>query len=103
MAVITPKRLYAGTPLTGAGSTLYTAPALTKAIVKNIVISNVTNADQTITMNISGFTFLYNLQVGANSTAMFDLSLVLETGESITAISSTTNALTVFISGVEVK
>jgi hypothetical protein len=97
-----PKKLYAGTPST-ATTTLYTAPAGNKTIVKNIVIGNTTGADATITLNFAGVGLINNLALTKNETVTFDLSLVLESSETITGIQGTSSALRLHISGVEVS
>lgn len=44
-----------------------------------------------------------NYSVSANDTVTIDLSLVLDATNTITAIQTTTNAINLFISGVEVS
>jgi hypothetical protein len=105
----TPKRLYIGQPGT-AISTLYTVPASTKTIVKNITLTNTTASDATVTVNfvpsggIAGVAnrIISTHTVTANNTTIIDLSAVLETGDTIQALQGTANAVTVYISGVEV-
>jgi hypothetical protein len=97
----TPKKLYAGTPGT-TSATLYTAPASTKTIVKSLVIGNTTTTAATITINFAGIGLVNAYSVAANDTVVIDLSLVLETTETITALQGTASALRLHISGVEV-
>jgi hypothetical protein len=97
----TPKKLYAGTPGTSS-ATLYTTPATTKTIVKSLVIGNTTSAIATITINFAGVGLVNTYSVAANDTVIIDLSLVLETTETIAALQGTASALRLHISGVEV-
>lgn len=97
----TAKKLYAGTPGT-TSTTLYTAPASTKTIVKSVVIGNTTGTNATLTVNFAGIGLINAYSVAPNDTVVIDLSLVLETGETITALQGTSSALNVHVSGVEV-
>lgn len=105
----TPKKLYTGQPGTTA-TTLYTAPASTSTIVKNILICNTTASAATITLSFvasggsAGATnrIMSALEVTANNTVAFDLSGVLATGDFISALQGTSGALTLHITGVEV-
>jgi hypothetical protein len=109
MAVYTPKKLYTGQPGTTA-TTLYTAPASTTTIIKNIIICNTTATDATLTLSLvpsggsAGTTnrIMSALVIKANDTVAMDLSGLLSTGDFISALQGTSAALTVHISGVEV-
>lgn len=109
MAVYTPKKFYTGQPGTSAG-TLYTAPASTTAIIKNILICNTTGSAATVTLNFvaSGGSaaasnqIMSSLEVAGNNTVAFDLSGVLSTGDFISALQGTSSAITLHITGVEV-
>uniref|UniRef100_A0A7U3YCT9 Uncharacterized protein n=1 Tax=Geobacillus sp. (strain Y4.1MC1) TaxID=581103 RepID=A0A7U3YCT9_GEOS0 len=97
----TPKRLYKGTAGT-TSTTVYTVPASTTTIVKNIVLTNKTGSAATITITIAGTEVVYNYSVAANDTVVLDLSLVMSATEIITVQAGTANAINVYISGVEV-
>lgn len=109
MAVYTPKKLYVGQPGTTAG-TLYTAPASTTTILKNILMNNVTSTDATVTINLvpSGSSaattnrIFTAYTVKANDTVAVDVSTVMSTGDFISALQGTSAAITIYISGVEV-
>lgn len=109
MAVYTPKKLYTGQPGTSA-TTLYTAPASTTTIVKNIIVCNTTSNAATLTLSLvasggsAGTTnrIMSALEVTGNNTVAFDLSGVLATGDFISALQGTSSALTLHITGVEV-
>lgn len=109
MAVYTPKKMYVGQPGTSAG-TLYTTPASTTAIVKNILMCNTTASDATVTIsfvasggsaNASNRIFS-TYTISANKTDTLDCSAVLSTGDFISALQGTSSAITLHISGVEV-
>lgn len=105
----TPKRL-ASAQLTAAAVTYYTAPASTRTIVKQIVLTNVTGTLATVSISFvnSGGTqgptnrIVELLQVPANGVVTIDLSQVLETGDFISALASVATAINMRISGVEV-
>jgi hypothetical protein len=109
MATYTPKRL--GTnpvQLSTSGTTsLYTAPASTTAIIKQLVVANTTASNATFNLSITGSVaasraLFQGLVIGANSTAVIDLSVVLQPTEGIFASTGTASALTLTISGVEI-
>ncbi|KTR27890.1 hypothetical protein RSA11_04295 [Exiguobacterium indicum] len=95
------KKLYIGTPGT-TSATLYTVPASTTAILKNIVLSNTTATAAIITIGVGGKNILTNYTVAANDTAVIDLSLVLSATDTVTGVQTTASAINVFLSGVEV-
>ena len=109
MAVFTPKKLYTGQPGTSA-STIYTAPASTTTIIKNILICNTTTSAATVTLNLvasagsaaASNRILSTYNVNASDTVAIDLSGVLATGDFISAVQGTSSALTLHITGVEV-
>lgn len=96
-----PKKLYIGTPGT-TSATLYTVPASTTTILKNVVLSNTTATTAVVTIGVGGKNILTNYTVAANDTAVVDLSLVLSASDTITCVQTTANAVNVFLSGVEV-
>lgn len=109
MPVYTPKKFYTGQPGTTA-TTLYTAPASTKSIIKNIIVCNTTAnaANLTISLVPSGGSasaanrIMSSLNINAYDTVPVDLSGVLDTGDFLSAQQGTSSALTVHISGLEV-
>ncbi len=103
----TPKPLYSGQPGTG-DTLLYTAPASTSTIIKQITVANTTGTAATITLGLrSGASlaaanhFLSAKSVAANDTLIIPLTHVLLTTETIRALQGTGSALTVHVSGVE--
>jgi hypothetical protein len=100
MAVVT-KRLGKGTIGTAA-STLYTVPAGAKALVKALTIGNTSNNPSAFTLALAGTQIISAHIIKGNDTITIPfLDQVLESGESITA-SSTTGTVTYYISGKEV-
>lgn len=106
----TPKRLYVGQPGTSIG-TVYTVPANSRVIVKNIVLVNTASSDVTVNLHFvpSGQSpgnenkIIADYAVRAKDTVVIDLSAVLEAGDTIQAAQSTVGAVTVYMSGVEVQ
>lgn len=109
MANYTPKKLYTGQPGTTA-TTLYTAPASTTTLIKNIILCNTTSSDANITISLvpsggsAGTTnrIMSALTVKATDTVSMDLSGILATGDFISALQGTSSAITLHITGIEV-
>jgi ATP-dependent protease ClpP protease subunit len=111
MAIIyTPKSLCNGQLLTGAIAILYTVPASTITILKEIVLTNQDAAQRAVTLHIvpnggsvsSANMILPTLKVDANNTLILALSTILGTpGDTIQAFGDVTNKISVRISGVE--
>lgn len=106
----TPTILYpSGYPSSG-GETLYTVPANTTTIVKNIVMTNTANDDATLHISVvppSGSPSPSNriasgLSVPANGINTLDVSIVMPSGGSLHATNNTNQAIAVTISGVEI-
>lgn len=105
----TPKRIYIGQPGTAIG-TLYTVPASTNTIIKNIMLCNTTAIDATLTIHFvpsagtAGVTnkVISTYTVKANDTVVIDLSAVLSAGDTVQALQGTASAITTYLSGVEV-
>lgn len=99
-------RLYAGQPGTSEG-TLYTVPASTDAKVAQVVLTNTSAATASLSLSAvpSGGTvaasnrLLSNLSVGANAVVVLDLSVFLTSGDFLSALQSTSGAITLTISG----
>lgn len=106
----TPKTLYASAYPSNSGATLYTVPPSTSAIVKNIVMTNTTGDDATVHISIvpqSGTVdasnrILSDYNVPANGVNTFDCSIVMPTGASLHGTNTTSQAVVVTISGVEI-
>jgi len=105
----TPKRLYTGQPAFTAG-TLYTASGSTTTILKSITVTNTTATSATFSLSIvpSGESqsasnqIISALPVNGNVTMTFENVGMLNTGDFISALQGTTNAISLHIYGVEV-
>jgi len=101
----TEKRLCNPTQLTTSGQTLYTVPASKTAIIKQIVVTNVTGSAATFSLYIGSAATPNALfsatSVAANDTVIINLSQVLTQNEILTALASVNSALNITISGVE--
>lgn len=106
----TVKELYLGQPGTTI-TTLYTVPASTRTIVKQIIVCNTTSTPISLQLHsvpnggsaTTANAIIYNAQFTANSTTTFDLSMVMDVaGDTIRALQSAATSLTVNISGVEI-
>ena len=98
----TTKVLFRGAATTSTGTTLYTTPAGTTAIVTNIVICNPTATAATASMTINSIDFLGSVAIAANSTAFFDLKQVVPATQIIAGNASSTS-VDFHISGVEIS
>lgn len=101
----TEKRLCNPTQLTTSGQTLYTVPASKTAIVKQIVVTNVTGSSATFSLYIGSAATPNALfsatSVAANDAIVINLSQVLNSTEILTALASANSTLNITISGVE--
>ena len=98
-------RLISPTTLTtSASSVLYTVPTGYSAIIKQLVVTNITGTAATFTFYIgaaSASNALFSgTSVAANDTVIINLSQVLSTGEVLRALASTGSALNLTVSGV---
>ena len=92
-----------------ANTTLYTTPASTKTIVKEILLCNTDTVARTVTIKAGASpatgvsaTLLSALSLSAGETKFISLSTVLEPGHLITGSASTGAVVSCTISGVEV-
>lgn len=101
----TEKRLCNPTQLTTSGQTLYTVPSSKTAIVKQIVVTNVTGSSATFSLFIGSAATPNALfsatSVAANDAIVINLSQVLNSTEILTALASANSTLNITISGVE--
>jgi hypothetical protein len=107
--VYTPKRLAQAAPTGTSDSTIYTVPGGELAIIKQIMISNVVAGSITVAVSVvplGGTAGISNRVVpdttlSGKSVLVFDLSQVMDTGDFISVKTSSANAATFTISGVE--
>jgi hypothetical protein len=110
MATYTTKQLAAVTGLTATAATLYTVPASTTTTVKTILLSNYTATDRSVTLHLvpsggtvaAGNKILGEVNVPANTTTTVDTAIIMPTGAFLSGLASTTSAINVHISGVEI-
>lgn len=95
------KNLYKGT-LGTSSATLYTVPAATKAIVKEIILCNKTATDATATITFDGVNIICGKTVPKNDSYVVEFHSILETGKIIAGLASAGTAIDVYISGIEV-
>lgn len=92
---------YAKAALTTGSVTLYTVPAATTSIVTEIVLTNTTATDRTVTLTFGGTAILSAIPVPANGIASFGMKQVLLTTEIIAGLADAAG-VNIFISGVNV-
>lgn len=96
------KVLFRGAATTNTGTTLYTTPAGSTAIVTNIVVENSAATASTFTLALNSVPIATAVSVAANSVTVIDMKQVLPASQTITGGASTT-AVDIHISGVEVN
>ena len=98
-------------PSSTSETTLYTAPALTTAIIKSILVSEDSGNADTITVTITDaesspatFSLFKTKSISANGTTeLLTAPLVVQTGEIIKVTAATANRLHVIASILEVS
>lgn len=95
----TPAKFYASNP-TVANATLYTVPAATTVLVKEIHLTNTTAVAAVGTVTLATKDYLRNVSVPANTTVIYRLSYPLTAGQVIEGLQTTASALIVHITGV---
>ena len=105
MATDTAKRLSGPALLTGSAATVYTVPASTTTVLRNIHVCNETGTAATLTMSIgtdgAGKRLFMGFSVAANDVLDWSGAIVMAAAEVIQAFSGTASALTLVVSGVE--
>jgi hypothetical protein len=96
------KTLFRGAATTTVGTTLYTVPANTTAVVTSIVITNTASASGTFTMAFGGTNFATTVTVGALDSTIIDIKQVLTAAQTITGGASATT-INFHIGGVEIS
>jgi hypothetical protein len=98
----TPKTLFRGAATTTVGTTLYTVPAATTAVVTSIVVTNTAGANGTFTLGLGGTNFATTVAVGALDSVVIDIKQTLNATQTITGGASATT-INFHISGVEIS
>lgn len=106
--VNTVKQLVAPTALSATTTTvLYTVPASTKAIIKELTFCNTDTVSRTVTIQVGTGTAVANRILSAqiiapSTTLIVSLSTVLNNGETITGGASSASVVSLVASGVEI-
>jgi len=101
MATVTSKTLFRGAATTTVGTTLYTVPASTTAVVTNIIITNTAGAAGTFTLGLNGTNLATTVYVAANDSTVLDIKQPLTATQTITGGASAVT-INFHISGVEI-
>lgn len=97
----TTKALFRGAATTTVGTTLYTVPASTTAVVTDILVANTAGTAGTFTLALDGVAIATTVALGANDSTSISLKQVLATTKTITGGASATT-INFHISGVEI-
>lgn len=108
MATFTPVKMAQSNAANTTENTVYTVPGATSAIVKEIVIANVTASAATLSISLvpsagtAGDTnrIVKDVSFPANSVSTLDIMEVMNTGDFISIKQGTASAITTTISGV---
>jgi hypothetical protein len=98
----TPKTLFRGAATTTVGTTLYTVPSATTAVVTSIVVTNTTSTAGNFTMALGGVNLASNITVAAFDSVVIDIRQVLTATQTITGGASATT-INFHIAGVEIS
>lgn len=106
MSTATMKQAYQGALSATTTTTLYTVPALTKFLVKEVVLCNTDTVARTVTAQWGGGTAAANRWLSAltlqpGETRVFGFNKVLDAAETITGGASSASVVSCAISGVE--
>lgn len=108
MTTNTIKQLVAPVALSATTTTtLYTVPASTKAIIKEILLTNTDTVARTVTLQVGTGTAVANRilsaqSINAGASLIITLSTVLNAAETITGGASSASVVSCVVSGVEV-
>jgi hypothetical protein len=97
----TVKALFRGAATTTVGTTLYTVPASTTAVVTNIVVTNTAGTSATYTLALDGISIATTVVIGPLDSIVIDMRQVLAATKTITGGASATT-VNFHISGVEI-
>jgi hypothetical protein len=95
------KKLGNGT-LGNTSGTLYTVPALTTTIVKEITLCNKSGVDVTATVTFDGTNIVGAKSIAAHDTLVIELHSILEAGDIIAGLAGATTSIDYTLSGIEV-
>lgn len=89
----------------GTGSTtIYTAPASTRTIIKTIALCNYTATDRHASLTVNGGEFVSQHLIPARDTLVLrDIGLILETGQVLAGLAEAVTAIRAIASGLEVS
>lgn len=101
----TPQRLAGPMLVDSTAETVYTVPALTTAVIKNVTVANPSGGALTVTLTIgadaTATRWLDAYSVAANSNANLFFYVVLDAADTIQAKSSGDDVLVITINGDE--
>ena len=100
------KRVVGPQLLNTTGGTVYTVPANTQAVLRDIIVCNESNATATFTISIgtdgAGKRLFKSASLTANTTFQQTGGITLEAAEVIQAVASANSAIVLTISGLEI-
>jgi hypothetical protein len=98
----TPKTLFRGAATTTVGTTLYTVPADTTAVVTSIIVTNTASSAGTFTISLNDVLLADAVAVGAKDSIVLDIKQVLIATNTLKGGASATT-INFHIGGVEIS
>jgi hypothetical protein len=93
--------LFRGAATTNTGTTLYTVPSATTAVVTNVVVTNTASSDGTFTLALDDVSFASAVTIPAKGIVTLDIRQVLAATETIKGGANSTS-INFHISGMEI-
>jgi hypothetical protein len=98
----TPTTLFRGAATTTVGTTLYTVPSATTAVVTNIVVTNTAASAGTFTLSLNDVLLADAVSVAAKDSTVLDIKQVLDATQTLKGGASATT-INFHIGGVEIS
>lgn len=110
MAVFTPKRLAGPAFLTTSAAVVYTVPAATTGVVKQIIFNNTGSSGTSVTAHVvpnagsasTGNQIITLLPIGANSQLIWSADIPLAPGETVQLLAANASTVTATVTGIEI-
>lgn len=94
------KKLTSGT-FTNGSATIYTVPAATKTLVKELIFCNKTAGAITVTLTYDGVNIVNAQSIAANTTLIIPCNSILEATKIMAGLASANTSIDYYISGME--
>ena len=96
-----PTRFFAGN-VNSVEERVYTVQAGETSVVTSAMLSNLTNVAHTVSVKFAGIDLIKNLDLAPRQVSVFDFKQVLNAGEAIRISADEADAVSLFLSGVQI-